>query len=39
MVYIGREVLSLGAPESKWINRFKIGRDGTREEVIAEYDR
>jgi len=39
MVYIGREVLSLGAPESKWRNRFKIGRDGTREEVIAEYER
>ncbi len=28
-VYIGRP--------SKWGNPFKIGRDGTREEVIAKY--
>ena len=28
-VYVGRP--------SKWGNPFKIGRDGTREEVIAEY--
>jgi hypothetical protein len=39
MVYIGREVLSLGIAESKWRNRFKIGRDGTRDEVIVEYER
>jgi hypothetical protein len=24
-------------PASKWANPFKIGRDGTREEVIAKY--
>ena len=28
-VYVGRP--------SKWGNPFKIGRDGTREEVIAKY--
>jgi hypothetical protein len=26
-------------PKSKWKNRFKISRDGTREEVIAKYER
>jgi len=30
-VYIG--------PPSKWGNPFEIGRDGTRAEVIARYDR
>ena len=30
-VYIGRG--------SKWGNPFKIGRDGTRSEVIAKYER
>jgi hypothetical protein len=25
-------------PESKWANPFKIGRDGTREQVIALYE-
>jgi hypothetical protein len=29
-VYIGRP--------SKWGNPFKIGRDGTREEVLAKYE-
>lgn len=29
-VYIGRP--------SKWGNPFKIGRDGTREEVISKYE-
>lgn len=28
-VYVGRP--------SKWGNQFKIGRDGTRDEVIAKY--
>ena len=30
-IYIGRG--------SKWGNPFKIGRDGTRSEVIAKYER
>ncbi len=30
-VYIGRP--------SKWGNPFNIGRDGTREEVIAKYEK
>jgi hypothetical protein len=40
-VYIGRAVprhpkawVHVG---SKWANEFKIGRDGTRDEVIAKY--
>jgi hypothetical protein len=40
-VYIGHR-WNLGGwnlPESKWANKFKIGRDGTREEVIAQYER
>jgi Domain of unknown function (DUF4326) len=40
-VYIGHR-WTLGGwrlPESKWANPFKIGRDGTREEVIALYER
>jgi hypothetical protein len=39
MVYIGRAVVSLGMPASKWRNRFKISRDGTRDQLIAEYER
>jgi hypothetical protein len=35
-VYIGREYDDL--PASKWGNPFKIGKDGTREEVIAKYE-
>ena len=30
-VYVGRP--------SKWGNPFEVGRDGTREEVIASYER
>jgi hypothetical protein len=25
-------------PKSKWANPYKIGRDGTREEVIAKFE-
>lgn len=34
-VYVGRAMRNL--PASKWGNPFKIGIDGTREEVIAKY--
>jgi hypothetical protein len=34
-VYIGRKWRHM--PASKWGNRFVIGRDGTRAEVIAKY--
>jgi hypothetical protein len=39
-VYIGHRLTRGGwkLPESKWANPFKIGRDGTREEVIAKYE-
>src|SRR5262249_12804641 len=36
-VYIGRAVPQLGLPASKWANPFRIGRDGMRDEVIAQY--
>jgi hypothetical protein len=41
-VYVGRQVRDsrTGAVrfrESRWLNPFKIGRDGSREEVIAKY--
>jgi hypothetical protein len=36
-VYIGRPIL--GLPHSKWGNPYKIGRDGTREEVIDKFER
>ncbi len=35
--YIGRENRRLGLKESIWHNPFFIGKDGTREEVIAKY--
>ena len=35
MVYVGRR--ARGLPESPLANPFKIGPDGTREEVIAKY--
>ncbi len=35
-LYIGRANGDL--PRSKWANRFEIGKDGTREEVIAKYE-
>jgi hypothetical protein len=39
VVYIGRAMHRGGwrLPASKWANPFKIGRDGTREEVITKY--
>ncbi len=36
-VYIGRAVPRRRLTASKWANPFKIGPDGTREEVIAKY--
>jgi hypothetical protein len=36
-VYVGREQGRVGLRRSKWANPFKVGRDGTREEVIAKY--
>jgi hypothetical protein len=36
-VYIGRAMPRLGLPASKWANPFRIGRDGTRDAVIAKY--
>jgi hypothetical protein len=38
-VYIGRLMPQYGLPGSKWHNPYKVGRDGTREEVIARYER
>ena len=35
--YIGRQMRFLRLPRSKWANAFKIGRDGTRTEVITKY--
>ena len=36
-VYIGRQIRFLRLLRSKWANPFKIGRDGTRAEVISKY--
>ena len=38
-VYIGRRVTRGGhrLEQSKWANPFRIGRDGTRAEVIEKY--
>ena len=36
-VYIGRANPRNGLKASVWANPFKIGRDGTRVEVIAKY--
>ncbi len=38
-VYCGRGSRRLGLPRSKWANPFRIGRDGTREQVIAKHKR
>jgi Domain of unknown function (DUF4326) len=38
-VYCGRGSRALGLPASKWANPFRIGRDGTREQVIAKHKR
>lgn len=41
-VYIGRLLprfkLSGSKLGCKWVNPFRIGKDGTREEVIAKYE-
>jgi hypothetical protein len=36
-VYIGRVNDRYGLKQSKWANPFRIGKDGTREEVIEKY--
>lgn len=36
-VYIGRGVPRSGLNASEWGNPFKIGKDGTREEVMVKY--
>jgi hypothetical protein len=36
-IYCGRGSRKLGLPRSKWANPFRIGPDGTREEVIAKH--
>jgi hypothetical protein len=36
-VYVGRAMSRYNLLASKWGNPFKIGRDGTREEVIQKY--
>jgi hypothetical protein len=37
LVYIGRAMPRLGLKASIWANYYRIGQDGTREEVIAKY--
>lgn len=34
-VYVGRAIPRIALQASKWANPFKIGRDGTRDEVVA----
>ncbi len=36
-VYVGGAVRWVGLKATKWANPFKIGRDGTREEVVQKY--
>ncbi len=36
-IYCGRGSRRLGLPSSKWANPFRIGRDGTRQQVIAKH--
>jgi len=36
-VYIGRAVPRKGLKKSPFANPFKVGKDGTREEVIEKY--
>jgi hypothetical protein len=35
--YIGRAVPRSGFKASIWANLFKLGKDGTRDEIIAKY--
>ena len=37
-IYIGRENITSGYKRSKWANPFKIGEDGTRDEVVSKYE-
>lgn len=37
-VYIGRENRKHGLKASKWANPYKVGRDGTREQVMRRYE-
>ena len=36
-VYIGRGVPRSGLKASVWGNPFKLGKDGTREEIMAKF--
>ncbi len=36
-LYIGRANLYYNLPESKWANKYIIGKDGTREDGITKY--
>lgn len=36
-IYVGRAMPRQGLKASKWANPHKIGRDGTRGEVIGQY--
>ena len=36
-VYIGRVVPRSGLKASVWGNPFKLGKDGTREEIMAKF--
>jgi hypothetical protein len=37
-VYIGRQNPRYKLKRSKWANPFKLGQDGTREEIMARYE-
>ncbi len=37
-VYVGRQSKRQGLPESPWANRFRIGKDGDREEVLRRFE-
>jgi hypothetical protein len=36
-IYVGRAQPRVGLRASKWANPFRIGRDGTRPDVIGKY--
>jgi hypothetical protein len=36
-VYVGRAMLRVGLRGSRWATPFKIGRDGTCDEIITKY--
>jgi hypothetical protein len=37
-VYIGRYNRYYNLPGSKWANKYQIGKDGTREEILRKYE-